>query len=178
MTLLETLEQELHDHDVPVVCVKPPRGLKGLYWDNRKSHLIVLSPEMETNAERLSVLAEEAGHYYTSAGNILYLRRDNVLNRQQERRARAWAYKRLVPPEGIISAWLRYIRTPWEFAEYFGVTEAFFRAAIAYYKQKHELVWHVGQYVITFEPFDILEKKKDLPIFVESIQKRHNGEGI
>lgn len=155
MTSLEILEQELYAHDVPVVCIKLPRSLYGLYWGNRKAHMIVLSPDLETNAERLCVLAEEAGHFYTSAGNILAL--NEAMNRKQERRARAWAYERLVPPEGIISAWMQHIRTPWELAEHFGVTEQFFNAAIEYYKSKHWPAWHIDRYVISFEPFEIKE---------------------
>jgi hypothetical protein len=30
-----------------------------------------------------------------------------------------------------------------------------------YYKSKHWPAWHIDQYVITFEPFNILENKKD-----------------
>jgi Zn-dependent peptidase ImmA (M78 family) len=160
MTPLEALEQELHNHNVPVVHNTLPYRLQGLYWSDTRARFIILSPDLGTSAERLCVLAEEAGHFHTSSGNILHLRRDKVLNRQQERRARAWAYKRLVPPEEIITAWLKHIRTPWELAEHFGVTEKFFHAAIVYYRCKHWPAWHVDRYVISFEPFEIKEIKE------------------
>ncbi|MFZ5975237.1 MAG: ImmA/IrrE family metallo-endopeptidase [Bacillota bacterium] len=150
---LEALEQELVDQDITIVQESMPTKAKGIYWSNEAERYILISNDVSTKAEHLCVLAEEAGHFYTSDGNILSL--DDVMKRRQERRARGWAYERLVPPENLITAWRDGIRTFWETTEYLGVTGEFLAASLEYYKQKHWPVWHVDQYEITFEPFDI-----------------------
>lgn len=155
LSTIELLEQELYDNAVPVFEGCLPRGLKGIYTNDKTRGFIVLSNDL-TGPERLSVLAEEAGHYYTSSGNILYL--DEVLCRRLERRARGWAYEQLVPPQKLIKAWQSCDRTSWEMAEYCDVPEDFFLAAIEYYRQKHWPVWRTEGYEITFEPFNIIEK--------------------
>jgi Zn-dependent peptidase ImmA (M78 family) len=155
---VEELEQELYDRAVTVVEGRLPNGLKGLYHNDRIRSLIVLTSGL-TEPERLSVLAEEAGHYHTSAGNILHL--DDVLCRRMENRARAWAYERLVPPEGLITAWNDYVRTPWELAEYFSVTEEFVTAALEHYARKHFPEWHIDRYRVTFEPFHVAKHQPE-----------------
>jgi len=152
LNAIEELEQELYFNAVKIVEGDLPYGLKGIYHNDRLRGLIVLTTGLP-GPERLSVLAEEAGHYYTTIGNILSL--DQALSRKLERRARGWACERLVPPEGIITAWYDYVRTPWELAEYFGVTHRFFADAITYYQQKHAPAWHVDEYMIIFEPFSV-----------------------
>lgn len=104
------------------------------------------------------MLAEEAGHYHTSTGDILSL--DDAWSRKQELRARAWAYDQYAGPEKLIIAWRDGIRTPWELAEYLGVTEEFLIAALKYYAGKYGPVWHVDKYLIGFEPFTIKERGK------------------
>lgn len=153
LSAIEVLEQELFDRNVRVVCDSIPKEVKGLYWDNEDEFIIIISRDLGTNAERLSVLAEEAGHHFTSTGNILGL--DDVMQRRQERRARGWAYEQLVSPEKLIKAWQNCDRTSWEMAEYCDVPEDFFLAAIEYYRQKYWPALRVDGYEITFEPFNI-----------------------
>ncbi len=156
ISLSEKIEQDLYDNNVFLVYEDMPAGIKGLYWGDEKDFLVIISQALSTNAERLCVLAEEAGHYYTSTGNILDL--NNIMHRKQERRARVWAYERLVTPEKLIRGWLDYIRTPWDLADYCGVTGAFLTQALEYYRQKHWPTWHVDKYEISFEPFNIKTK--------------------
>lgn len=159
MTPLELLEQDLYDRGILVIYDRPPDGVKGLCLRWEKGHLIILSDALQTSAERLSVLAEEAGHYHTSTGDILSL--DDVWSRKQELRARAWAYDQYAGPEKLITAWREGIRTPWELAEYLGVTEEFLISALKYYAGKYGPVWHVDRYLIRFEPFTIRREEDE-----------------
>ena len=87
-----------------------------------------------TIAEKIGVLAEEIGHFYTSTGNILD--QTKVINLKQEYIARGWAYKRVIPP-GVITDGFKQGHTElWSLAEYLGVTPEFLEEAIIYYKVK------------------------------------------
>lgn len=126
--------------------------LKGLYVDGN----IVLNPKIETCAEKACILAEELGHHYTTHGNIL--NQCKVGNRKQERRARAWAYERLVSLKSLIEASKQGIRNRYELAEYLGVSERFIDEAIQYYKEKYGICRKVDNYIIYFEPLGVFKK--------------------
>jgi Zn-dependent peptidase ImmA (M78 family) len=101
LTLLNEAEKEC----IEVVSLPFKGNLKGLYYDK----VIALNKNLETTAEKCCVLAEELGHYYTSAGNILD--QSKIENRKQERRARTWAYQKLVPLDKLVLAYKEGIRT-------------------------------------------------------------------
>jgi hypothetical protein len=128
-------------------------GLKGVYYDGR----VVIDSTL-SHAEKACILAEELGHHYTSAGNIIDL--SDLRNRKQELIARAWAYRLLLPVSAIIQACLNGLRSTYELAEEFGVTEPFVKAAIAYYQAKYGLYVKAGQYLLYFDPLRV-EKRGD-----------------
>lgn len=125
--------------------------LKGLYIDGN----IALSPSIRSYAEKACILAEELGHYHTTCGNILD--QSKAENRKQERKARAWAYERLVNFHGLIEASKCGIKNKYELAEFFGVTEWFLEQAIQYYKEKYGMFLKLGYYIIYFEPLGVLK---------------------
>lgn len=125
--------------------------LKGLYIDGN----IALSPSIRSYAEKACILAEELGHHHTTCGNIMDQSR--VENRKQERRARAWAYEKLVSLRGLIHASKHGIRNRHELAEFLGVTESFIEEAISYYKDKYGLFYEIGNYIIYFEPLGVFK---------------------
>ncbi|MCR2045526.1 ImmA/IrrE family metallo-endopeptidase [Anaerosalibacter massiliensis] len=127
-------------------------GMKGLYVDNT----ITLNTNIDTDIERKCVLAEELGHHYTSYGNIVD--QSKVENRKQERRARAWAYDKLIGIIGIINSYKYGCRNKYEMAEYLNVTEEFIDDALKYYKEKYGLLYEVDNYIVYFEPLGVLEK--------------------
>lgn len=53
---------------------------------------IAIRKDIPTQAKKACVLAEELGHHYTSAGNILD--QNKTENIKQERKARMWAYNK------------------------------------------------------------------------------------
>lgn len=128
--------------------------LKGLCVDNT----ITLNSSIETDAERLCILAEEIGHYYTTVGDIL--NQNNVADRKQERLARSWAYEKLVPLSKLIKAYKAKVHSKYELAEFLGTTEIFIDEVLEYYKGKYGLCIEYGEYVIYFDPLNVLRKLK------------------
>lgn len=80
-----------------------------------------------------------------------------IENRKQEKRARTWAYERLVPLQKIVQAHKNGIRNRYELAEYLGVTEQFLDSAIKRYKEKYGLYFLIENYTICFEPLGVME---------------------
>jgi len=124
--------------------------LKGLYSDN----VIAISSRLNSSTEKACILAEELGHHYTSAGDILD--QTKLSNVKQEKRARSWAYERLIPLNRLIDACAAGCRNRYELAEYLEVTEEFLDEAIKRYKEKYGLFYTVNNYTIYFEPLGVL----------------------
>lgn len=106
--------------------------------------------------EKACILAEELGHYHTTAGNILD--QSDIRNRKQELRARQWAYQCMIPLHRIVDAHRARISGRYELAEYLDVTEEFLLAAINRYTDKYGLFVVVNdQYMICFNPLGVVE---------------------
>lgn len=156
MTEFEKLEQEAADNGVHIdyVDFKSPL-IKGLYCDDS----IALNKNLDTGAEKASVLSEELGHYYTSYGNILD--QSKIENRKQERNARLWAYDKMIGLSGIIQGYRQNCRNHYELAECLGVTENFLCEALDCYKEKYGPYIELDGYMIIFEPaLGVVEKLK------------------
>ncbi len=118
---------------------------KGRIKDNK----IAIKKDM-TFIEKSCVLAEELGHYHTSAGDILSL--TDLKNRKQELKARHWAYDKQVGLLGIIRAYESRCKNKTEMAEFLGVTEEFLEDALEYYGNKYGISVSLDNYIIYFEP--------------------------
>jgi len=138
---------------VSVYEKKLSKKIKGLYSNN----VVCINKKIESSIEKACVLAEELGHYHTSSGNILD--QSNLLNRKQEKRARKWAYKKLIPFEKLVQASNEGIQTKYELAEYLGVTEDFLENALKRYKEEYGTCTYVGEKILYFEPLGVLELK-------------------
>lgn len=125
--------------------------MKGLYVDGT----ITLNSNIETDSEKACILAEEIGHYHTTTGNILDQSR--IENVKQEKRARNWAYEKLIKTEDFMSAYKYGCTNQYEIAEYLNVTEEFLIQTINRYKEKYGLYYKTDNYIIYFEPLGILE---------------------
>lgn len=126
--------------------------MKGLYVDNT----ITINTNLDTEVEKRCVLAEELGHHYTSYGNILD--QSKIENKKQERRARAWAYDRLIGITGLINAYKHGCRNRYEIAEYLNVSEQFLEEAITYYNEKYGLYYKIDNYILYFNPLSVIEQ--------------------
>ncbi|MCY7948714.1 ImmA/IrrE family metallo-endopeptidase [Bacillus atrophaeus] len=127
-----------------------PSRLKGLYssgiiWINKKQSLI----------EKGCTIAEELGHHFTSYGDILDLK--ELESRKQEKRARNWAYKKLVPLTKIIEAQKAGIRSRYELAEFLNVTEHFLEEALKRYIEEYGLYKELNGLTVCFQPLGVIE---------------------
>lgn len=144
MEYYELLEEA--DEIGVLVKEKPLQAHDGLISGNR----IAIRKDVPTQAQKATVLAEELGHYHTTAGNILDL--SIVSNRKQERCARIWAYDRLVGLAGIIKGFEARCQNRFELAELLGVTEEFLQEAIDFYTEKYGRCIQIDGYVVVFAP--------------------------
>lgn len=145
------LEQTAKDKLDVVTYRFDSNRIKGLYCDNT----IALSKNLDTTAERSSVLAEEMGHHYTTAGDIIDP--SDSGNRKQELRARAWAYNKMVGIRGIIGAYEHRCRNLCDMADFLEVTPAFLMDAFEYYKSKYGVYVEIDNYIVFFEPVGVLK---------------------
>lgn len=121
--------------------------IKGLYCDG----VIGINKSIKNSIEKSCVLAEELGHHYTSAGNILD--QTKTENRKQEQHARMWAYDRQIGLIGIIKAYKYGCRNLHEMADYLDVTEEFLKDALKSYRLKYGHYVIVDNYTVYFEPY-------------------------
>lgn len=126
-------------------------NLKGLY----KNGKIFIHKDL-SYTEKACILAEELGHHYTSVGDII----DQTIlnNRKQERVAREWAHKKLVPLDKLITALNSGARNYHELADFLDVTEDFLREAIERYYEKYGAFYTVEEYTVYFSPLGILKR--------------------
>lgn len=134
-----------------LVKEQPLTGHDGLIRGSR----IAIRKNIETQAEKSCVLAEEIGHYHTSSGNILD--QNKVESRKQEYRARLYGYNLKIGLAGLIRAYEARCRNRYEMAEYLDVTEEYLEEAIDCYKAKYGLYASVDNYIIYFEPFAVIK---------------------
>ena len=139
------------DQEGLLVKEQPLTGHDGLIRDSR----IAIRKDIETQAEKSCVLAEEIGHYRTSSGNILD--QNKVESRKQEYRARLYGYNLKIGLAGLIRAYEARCRNRYEMAEYLDVTEEYLEEAIDCYKAKYGLYVSIDNYLIYFEPFVVIK---------------------
>ncbi len=123
----ETLLDEALDAGLDVK-EKKLQSVDGLQVGTR----IAIRKDIEMSNKKMCVLAEEIGHYMTSAGNILD--QSDLNNAKQERRARVWAFNRVIPVERIIEAASKGYTQVYEMAEYLDVDEEFLREGLTYHR--------------------------------------------
>lgn len=111
-----------------------------------KGNIIGLSCKLTNDRQRACILAEELGHYFTTVGNIIDQR--SVSNRKQEKTARLWAFKKLLPLSLIVESILEGCNTIAETALYADVTDEFVYEAIKAYKAIYGDEALVDEYVL------------------------------
>lgn len=113
-----TYEQLLTTADQNGLLVKEKKLAKhdGLLKGKR----IAIRKDIETQAEKSCVLAEELGHHYTSSGDILD--QDNIMKQKQEYRARLYGYNLKIGLTGLIRAYEAGCRNLYEMAEFLDTT--------------------------------------------------------
>lgn len=133
-----------------IVKEKPLPISKGRIKGNR----IVLRQNM-SETEKKCILAEELGHHYTTVGNIMD--QTKVENRKQERRARIWAYNKMISLSDLVNSYKGGCQNRYEIAEYLEVTEEFLQECLNYYQEKYGLCAKQNNYIIYFDPLGVLK---------------------
>ena len=145
--IYENLLEEAHNENIVVVENAPFKSNSdGLINGN----IIGLNRKIRSFQKRSCVLAEELGHYHTTAGDIIS--QSSTADRKQERRARVWAYEKLVGLTGIIRSYKHGCLTLYETADYLEITEDFLAEALKYYRERYGICTAINNYVIYFEP--------------------------
>lgn len=116
---------------------------------------IAIRRNIETQAGKSCVLAEEIGHHCTSSGDILD--QTDIMNRKQEYRARLYGYNLKIGLTGLIRAYEEGCQNLYEMAECLDVTEEYLRNVINCYHAKYGQYTIVDNYVIYFEPFAVMK---------------------
>ncbi len=148
MNNYERLQSEAYDNGVMVKEMDFDSNSLGLYYNNK---IAINKYKLDTNKEKVCVLAEELGHHYTSVGDILDL---NILeNSKQEAKARLHAFNNLIGLTGIINAYNAQCKNLYDMAEYLNVTEEFLNDAIKCYKNKYGRSVSIDNYQIIFLPY-------------------------
>lgn len=143
--MYEELLIEAEKENIEVIERDFKSTIKGLYCDN-----VIATKKGMTYKEKTSVLAEELGHYHRTYGDILD--QSDTVNRKEERKARIWAYKRLVGLTKLIDAFNVGVKNRYELSEFLGVPEDFIEEAITYYYQRYGQLIQIDDYTIYFNP--------------------------
>ena len=120
---------------------------------------IGLAQDLETDADKSCVLAEEICHSLFTVGNILD--QDEVISKQRERRDRIKSYDLLFGVEGIAKAIMHGCSNTYEMAEYLGVNENTLSEAIDLYESKYGMRIEFPDYDLYFEPCLMVVKRKE-----------------
>ena len=139
------------DQNDLVVKEQPLTDHNGLLRGKR----IAIRKDIETQAEKSCVLAEDVGYHCTSSGNIL--NQTDVMNQKQEYRARLDGYNLKIGLTGLIRAYETGCRNLYEMAEFLNATEEYLKEAIQCYRSKYGTCAAVDNYIIYFEPFAVMK---------------------
>lgn len=142
----ESLLIESEKYNIIIIEKNFKSNAKGLCKGNK----IGISLRLVTDKEKVCVLSEELGHYFTSSGNILD--QTKTENRKQELRARRWGYDKLVPLKSFIDAFENGITTEYDLCEFLNITKNFLKEVIEHYRMKYGLYCQQGKYLIYFQP--------------------------
>lgn len=155
LTLYEQLLDEASKENIIVKEVPLRSNADGLYIDNK---IALNKSTLSSSSEKACVLAEELGHHYKTYGHIIDLK--NIDNIKQEKKARQFAYDKIVGISGIIESFKNSCRSIDEIADYLSVTPEFLNDAINYYKDKYGTkIITLGEYSISFVPNFIIYKQ-------------------
>ena len=140
-----------HDDSNLIIKEKPLQSSDGRIKNNR----IAIRKDIPT-VKKACVLAEELGHYHTTIGNII--EQQTIEDIKQERKARIWAYDKLIGLSGLIREFEHGCHGRYEIAEYLDVTEDFLQDAVDYYQVKYGRFATIDHYIIRFIPYLVIAK--------------------
>lgn len=120
---------------------------------------VAIRRSIPSQCRKACVLAEELGHYFTSAGDIMDP--TDAGSRKQERRARIWAHDVQVGLDGILAADAAGCRSVYEMADFLEVPEDFLIEAIGCYSERYGREICYKGYQILFDPLEVRHGKDE-----------------
>lgn len=154
MNKYEELIQEAFDNDIKVMEAfdfgNDPA--KGLIAKKR----IALSKELDTEAERTCILAEEIAHSKVNFGNITNI---NIqINKNRELRARRYAIENLTPFLDIVRTVINLGEnaTIYNVASELGITEQFLKDSLNLYESTYSGSMIIDNYLVILSPFRVI----------------------
>ena len=120
---------------------------------------VAIRRSISSQRRKACVLAEEIGHYFTSAGDIMDP--TDTGSRKQERRARIWAHDVQVGLDGILAADAAGCRSVYEMADFLEVPEDFLIEAIGCYSERYGRGICYKGYRILFDPLEVRHGEED-----------------
>lgn len=154
MDCYEVLLDCAHDMGLEVVEKDFKSNVKGLCKGNK----IGISKSLKDSKEKRCVLAEEIAHCFFTVGNIIDIR--DASNAKQEHYARHQAYEAILPLRLLIDSYMDGNTNCYEIAEDLSVTEDFLTETLYHYAQKHGSCTRRGKYIVCFNPFRVIKKKR------------------
>lgn len=124
------------------------------FYDNG----VILIDKNLPETRKAEVLYEELAHHKLTYGNILDQSQFN--NRKFENYARRHGYESALPLRIIVEAHHYGVSNLYELAQYVQLSEEHVLEILKYYKQKHGIGTHYGDYSITFEPLRVYKLHK------------------
>ncbi|RIL71334.1 ImmA/IrrE family metallo-endopeptidase [Staphylococcus devriesei] len=124
------------------------------FYDNS----VILIDKNLPETRKAEVLYEELAHHKLTYGNILD--QSKWINRKFENYAKRHGYEAALPLRIIIEAHNYGVSNLYELAQYVQLSEEHVLEILEYYKQKHGIGTHYGNYSITFEPLRVYKYYK------------------
>lgn len=131
MTVLESLYQQAENCGIAVEQFSLPRTKAVAVCLGSKCYIGLDRRRLASSCEEAECLAHELGHCRTGA----FYAQGQEARLREERRAEAWAIRRLVPRERFQKALRKGCREVWEFAEELNLSCAFAEKVMLFYKK-------------------------------------------
>lgn len=121
---------------------------RGMYCDG-----FAFIDKAASSVQKCCTLAEELGHHFTAASNIVEL--DNIDKCKQERLGRRWGFEKILPLNKIVSTIIDgYDNLP-TLAEQLEVTPEYLQETLVYYGQKYGPRMEYNGYIVLFSDVSI-----------------------
>lgn len=157
MTREEILDQAIYDEGIIVITCHF-ESVHGAYYRDARGAVIGVNTDLSTSAERFYVKAHELGHHNLTSINTVSAQ-EEAMNRE-EARVRRWEIEYLMPVDSLIEAFQKGYTTPLDLADFLEITPEKLAEGIGLYYQIYGPQSIHGQYVVTWNPFNIKRDRR------------------
>ena len=152
LTLADSLDEEINNQNISLLEYGFSNCIQAVYC-NFGHPVITVNKTIQNTYARNALKAHELGHHYTCSGNLFFLAPS--LQKKCEHLASRWACYRVMSPEKLVLAYQAGVRCTQELSEYLEINFEAISAALYTYRHIYGTSLRQGEYIITFEPFNI-----------------------